>query len=342
MARDQPGGGRNVESNDQSGALLLATPTTDVRASRRAARARDLTLHASILACAVWAFVGADVISPGQRGRFSGAQKGNDFVQFYVAGTLAREGQFHALVDIAAFREAQAPFLAPGTPYFFPPVYGPQLALLFAPVSWLPYLGAYAAWVLLTLGLTFWSLDTLRCLVPALIPWRTQIVVATLAFPPLGYLVLDGQLSALALAAITLAALALARGRNVFAGAALGLLGYKVSLLAPALAVLVLSGEWSMAASALAVVALQLLVPIPLAGVETLYAYVQNTTAYATAPDLLVRNAYLMASFRTFWSALLPAAPATAAYVASGRRQYSLWHRPRGAARRVRWGGLVC
>ena len=72
-----------------------------------------------------------------------------------------------------------------------------------------------------------------------------------------------------------------------------------------------------MAASALGVVALQLLVPIPLAGVETLYAYVRNTAAYATAPDHLVRNAYLMASFRTFWSALLPAAPAKAAYLIS-------------------------
>ena len=191
-------------------------------------------MHATILACAVWLFVGADLISPGQRGRFSGFQKGNDFVQFYVAGALARDQDFGALVDNARFRTAQAPFLPSGSEVSFPPVYGPPVALFFSLFARLPYLAAYTLWVLITLGLTFWSVSLCRRQVPALAAWPWPVAAATAAYPPLGYLVLDGQLSAVALAALALAVAALSRGSRLAAGAAIGLLGYKCRCSCPA------------------------------------------------------------------------------------------------------------
>ena len=266
----------------------------------------------------MWTAVGADVLSPGPRGRYSGFQKGNDFVQFYVAGSLARDGDFGALSDSDRFREAQAPYFREGDRSRFPPVYGPQVALFFSLFARLPYLAAYATWAGLTLALTFWSVSICRRRVSAVERWRWPTIAATAAYPPVGYLVLDGQLSALALASLALAVVALDTlegASRIAAGAAIGLLGYKVSLLAPALAVCVLAGEWTIAAAAASTAMLQLAITVPIVGMDVVIGYVQNMWAFARSPDLLTRNAYLMASFRTFWSPLVPAPWATAAYV---------------------------
>jgi hypothetical protein len=145
--------------------------------------------------------------------------------------------------------------------------------------------------------------------------------VATAAYPPLAYLVLDGQLSALGLGAVTLAVVALGtagRVSRIAAGAAIGALGYKISLFAPALAVCVVAGEWTMAAAALVVAALQLALTIPVVGLDVVVGFLHNMYSFARSPDLLTRNSYLMASLRTFWSALLLEPWATAAYVVTG------------------------
>ena len=282
------------------------------------------------MACAVWIFVGADLISPGARGRYSGFQKGNDFVQFYVAGTLAREGHLDALADPAAFRAAQAAYFRAGDEFAYPPVYGPHVALFFAPLASLSYLTAYAVWVAFTLALAMGSVIVLSRLSQHLRPWPIPVVAATLAFAPLGYLVLDGQLSALALASLSLAALALVRNRRLAAGAALGLLGYKLSLFAPALGLCLIAGEWTLAAAALAVASLQLAVVVPAAGFDPLLNYARTMQTYAASPDLLARNAFLMASLRTFWAPLLPSAAAKAAY-----------SRIRARRARIQRGGLA-
>ena len=197
----------------------------------------------------------------------------------------------------------------------FPPVYGPPVALFFSLFARLPYLAAYTLWVLITLGLTFWSVAVCRRQVPALAAWPWPVAAATAAYPPLGYLVLDGQLSAVALAALALAVVALSRGSRLAAGAAIGLLGYKVSLFVPMLAVCVAAGEWAMAATAMTVAVLPLLLSAPIVGVDVVAGFLANMQSFARSPDLLARNSYLMASFRTFWSALLPAA-ALPAYLA--------------------------
>jgi hypothetical protein len=295
-----------------------AVPPTPQRIeSRQLARARELTLHAAILAAIVWAAVAADVISPGPLGRFSGFQKGNDFVQFYVAGTLARHGDFAALVDAERFRAAQRPFLPPNDNVSFPPVYGPQVALFLAPFTLLSYVASYAVWSFLTIGVTFWSTSILRRESPSLVRWRWPVAAATAAYPAFGYLVLDGQLSAIALVAVTLAVLALARRSSVAAGAALGLLGYKASLFVPALAVVVVAGEWRIAAVGALTAVAQLVLPAAVTGPAVPLGFLDNLRSFARDPDALTRNSYLMASFRTFWSALLVPRLAALAYVGS-------------------------
>jgi hypothetical protein len=311
------------------------------------ARAREITVHAAILACAMWAAVAADVMSPGPLGRYSGFWKGNDFVQFYVAGSLARDGDFSALVDAERFRQAQAPFFRPGDRSSFPPVYGPQVALLFSPLTRLPYLAAYATWSSLTLVMTLWAVSICRRRVPAVAGWPWPVVAATVAYPPLGYLVLDGQLSALALAALALAVLAAGshgRGSAVATGAAIGLLGYKASLFIPALAVCVLAGEGTIACAALLTAVLQLAITLPIVGFDVVIGFLHNTWSFASSPDLLTKNPYLTASFRTFWSALLPAPWATAAYILTGGASAVIaawgWRRTRSPVARIGLLGL--
>src|SRR5947207_1029221 len=69
-----------------------------------------------------------------------------DFIQFYLQGTIAKQGNAHALYDID-FWQALYPRLAPGLPQLrYPPVYGPQISVLFRPFAELPYIAALSAW----------------------------------------------------------------------------------------------------------------------------------------------------------------------------------------------------
>ncbi len=237
------------------------------RGRRGPARAREIALHASLLACCVWGIVAADVVSPGPFGRYSQFRKGNDFVQFYVAGALAREGRFDALADPVEFRKAQRPYFRADDQAGFPPVYGPQVGLFFAPLTLVPYLWAYGLWSAFTLAAVVWTVAICQRMSQPLAAWRTAVLAATLAYPPLGYLVLNGQLSALAATALGLSLIAFHAGSKALAGAAIGLLGYKVSLFVPAVTVCLLAGEWVVAAGAVLVAALEVGVAAPVVGV---------------------------------------------------------------------------
>jgi hypothetical protein len=85
--------------------------------------------------------------------------------------------------------------------------------------------------------------------------------------------------------------------------------------LAPALAVCAVAGEWVMAAGAAAVAAVLLALTIPVVGLDVVLGFLSNTLSFAQSPDLLVRNSFLMASLRTFWSGLLPSPWAPICYV---------------------------
>jgi hypothetical protein len=305
---------------------------------RQTARARELTVHAASLAVILWGAIAMDLVSPGPFGRFSQFRKGNDFVQFYVAGSLAARGAFSSLVDPVRFAQAQRPFM-PGDGIAFPPVYGPHVALFFAPLSRLPYLWAYASWAGLSVLLVAWGTAVCCRRAPVLAPWPAAVVAVTAAYPPFAYLILAGQISALGMASLALAVIALDRGSPILAGVAVGLLGYKASLLVPAVVVCALGGEALMAVVAVATAATLLAVIAPLVGAATVHAFVLNTLALARQPDVLAKHRYLMASLRTFWEMLLPHQVAVAAYavtaVAAVAAASLAWRRSADPLRRV-------
>lgn len=124
-------------------------------------------------------------------------------------------------------------------------------------------------------------------------------------------------MSALGAAAIGLALTAFQARSKALAGAAIGLLGYKLSLFVPAIAVCLLAAEWTVVTGALAVAAVQVGIVAPIAGADIIRAFVGNTLAFAQSPDALSRSPYLMASWRPFRFDLLPPTGAWGAYAAS-------------------------
>jgi hypothetical protein len=286
----------------------------DPSARQRTRQARELRLYASCLAAAMWLIVGADIVSPGPLGRQSKLHKGNDFVQFYVMASLAWDGKFDALADERQFRDAQSDYRISGN-RSYPPVYGPQVALVLAPLAWFKYQHAYALFTVVSFALLacatwiFWRHSV------ALAGWGTTVAIVAAAFPPIGFLILNGQLSALAVAALALCVVGLGRRSRVLAGVGIGLLAYKPSLFLPGLAICALAGEWTIAAVAVGIGALQVGAASPIVGVEVIRDYLGNSATFATNPDVLARKPYMMGSLRTFWAALLPGLPARLAYV---------------------------
>lgn len=301
--------------------------------------AHEVLLHGLLLAIALWLAVFADIASPGMLGRFSRLPKGNDFLVFYVSGRLAATHRFDVLVDDPEFRHAQEPFLGADSPVAYPAVYPVQVAVAFGPLSLLPYGQAYLIWEVLTIGLCAAAIAMLVRDVPFVREHRAVVLIIALAFAPVPYLVLAGQLSAVALAAMAIVYRGLSRGSAVLAGAAVGVLGFKISLFVSALAVCILAGEWAMSVSALAIAAIQTFAVVPISGFDAVWKSLQNLLAAAHNPGALVMRPYLMVSWRSFWASLLPAEWATVLYgVTAGLTVIGTawaWRRTRDPLRRV-------
>src|SRR5687767_3001077 len=120
----------------------------------------------------------------------NGHLKGQDYVHFYVLGRLAVDGDASLLYDT----QGQANYLRAAVPgadlTFFVPVYGPQVALAFAPFAWFPYLASLALWLVTTLiAYALCCMAALR-FVPTLKPFRTELILLALASPALWQLLI--------------------------------------------------------------------------------------------------------------------------------------------------------
>lgn len=276
-----------------------------------AARARELLVQATIVACMIWGLTAFDASSGPGRGRLSGLPIGTDFVNFYAMAHIGQSGRYEDLASFESFR-AEQQRLVPGaadTPY--PPVYPPQVALVMSPLARLSYGHAYLAWIGVTLVLYGASVAMMLRGCPHVRLWPRQVAAIAVASPALWLVVMHGQVSAVGLVALVGMWLALRARRPWVAGGALGLLAFKPSLFVPALILLAASGEWRMAAGASLGAVVQYALVIPWAGVSALLQYVAITLDLLRSPDLVASNPPLMHSLRTFWAGLVrpPIAP---------------------------------
>ena len=254
--------------------------------------------HAIVLALILW-IVAAVVgfTGTGDRG-IAGPLKGADFVQFYTLGHLASAHRIAPMYDGALLHEAQVAFIPESNREIYPPVYPPQAAVMFAPLSGLSYQRALLIWSLLTIGgyaLIVWSAWKP---VADRLPDRVFVIAAAAAFPPFWSLVLHGQLTLVLLAAFWAGWIALERRRHWLAGVALGLLAIKPQFGIPLAVVAVACGEWAMIAGAVSSVLAQAAAVWSMLGSDAFAAFaasIPTTIAYA---DQLEAKPFLSHSLR--------------------------------------------
>jgi hypothetical protein len=166
-----------------------------------------------------------------------------DFTVFYTAGKILREGLGPQLYNPSAQLAVQAEFARNSDirrgplPYIHPPFE----ALLFLPLTFLPYTYAFATWNLVNLAVLFGVAMLLKNSLLSLqaIP-RWQMVVLCLAFFPIFANFHQGQDAILLLLVVTLSFRALDRDADFLAGCWLGFGLFKYHLIFPLVLILAL------------------------------------------------------------------------------------------------------
>ena len=260
--------------------------------------ARQAKGHAILVAVIVWILTAVVSFTGTSDRGIAGPLKGADFVQFYTLGHLASANRINEMYDAASFHEAQAEFLPESAREIYPPVYPPQAAVMFVPMSGLSYQRALFIWSLITIAgyaLIVWSAWKV---VADRLPDRTFVIAAAAAFPPFWILILHGQVTVILLFAFWAGWLALEHHRRWLAGFAFGLLALKPQFGIPLAVVVLASSEWAMLTGAVTSVMAQAVVVWMVLGSDAFTTFadsIPTTIAYA---DLLEAKPFMSHSLR--------------------------------------------
>lgn len=170
-----------------------------------------------------------------------------DFRIFYTAGRMLRQREGHVLYDDELQAKIEREFapaaVARGGP--LPYNHPPFEALLYVPLTYLPYLPAYFVWFLINIFLVAGSVYSIRSRLPTLVStFPLLLVLAPLAYFPIAYALMQGQDSIMLLFLYCLAYMALLHKKDVQAGACLGLGLFKFHLVLPFAFILLLRRRW--------------------------------------------------------------------------------------------------
>jgi glycosyl transferase family 87 len=247
---------------------------------------KRIRAYSIVIAAVLWTMWIADMSTAGAVDRL-GKLKGTDFLQFYVGGSFAREGRLRDFYDVRALHARAEALVPESRDIVYVPVQSPQTALLFAPLSALPYVPAVSIWLAAIVALYAWSCWTLWRRCERLHAYRTEVAAAAVAFPGLFSTVLNGQTSVIALVAVTAALLALERDRPIAAGVAIGCLAFKPHWCAAAIVVFLAAREWRVAAGAVASAAAQVAVTCIAAGTGAMIGYANVMLSIQRIGDLI-------------------------------------------------------
>ena len=266
---------------------------------------KRLRAHALLLGLTMWSIYVWMLTTPSLRDRY-GNLKGTDFLHFYTLGCVAAEhrgSDLYAMNAQAAVASQRVPAAA-GIRYL--PLYPPQVSIFFAPISWMSYGWALAAWWIVSALIYALCCHVVWNLCPALQSHRTTILIAAIAFPPFFHLIAWGQTSALAVACFTAIFLCLQKQRKFLAGVALGCLIFKPQLALVAGVVFLATGAWKiLIGSALSATA-QLSVGILYYGMQPLRHWFETLWRVRSLLPLLEPRTYQTHCLRTFWTMLIP------------------------------------
>jgi hypothetical protein len=273
---------------------------------------RRIRAQALVLALCLWGVCAVDFATPGLFDRV-GNIKFQDFLQFYISSRLIRDGRIKdgrtsQLYDQRVADTEMAAIIGKQDRVRLPTVYGPQVGLLFVPLSWFSFSAAARIWVTLSL-LVFASCIYLVWRSCAGLRLHSGIVaLCAIAFPPLFHFFVRGQISALVLACFTAAFLAFRSDRMWLAGVALGFLVFKPQFLVAIPVVLLLSGARKTLAGLVAAAGAQLAVTAMYFGPAVMRAYFDtlwHVSRWIGSSELRLAPIQ-MHSLRSFWSLLIP------------------------------------
>src|SRR3954470_11786708 len=231
----------------------------------RLSKAAELTIFALCVAQAV--FLAASFVLGHWMVDADGHGVVMDFVNVWTAGRLVLEGHPVSAYDWTIHKAAQDAALGYNFPGYFPWFYPPPFLFVASLLALMPYVTAFAAWVLLTF-------PAYALTIRAIIGHRLGLLFA-FAFPAVTSNALVGQNGFVTAALLGSALLAMER-RPIVSGVLLGLLAYKphFGLLFPL--VLAVSGRWRVFLAAAATVALMAAVSWLAFGADTCEAFVRS------------------------------------------------------------------
>jgi alpha-1,2-mannosyltransferase len=242
-------------------------------------------------------------------GRF----KGTDYIYFYVMGSLFSEGRTDALYDADAHLAEGRRRITPDLKlYAEHSNYGPQVALVLAPLARLPY-----GWSLAV----FLSLTAVCYAVSVWLVWREcdalrghgrLVALLAVASPLFLTLFRYAQLSAVSLLIWSIALVALRRLRPLAAGLAIGCLAFKPQLGIVVGIVLLATRQWRVVAGAGIAAVAQLGIGWLAGGTDAMAAYFKVLWRLLLNPSLVQLYPSEVHSLRGFFQLLLPWPPVVA------------------------------
>ena len=242
--------------------------------------------YPALIAAVLWLMWAVDASAPGSTDR-AGKPKGTDFLQFYVAASLVRDGRADELYDIRA-TDARARAIAPGArDALYVPIQSPAIAVALQPLAALPYARAWMVWT---------SLLAAAFAAACLVLWRgagrlrahpVESAAFAAALPAFYSTVLHGQLSAFALLLVALALWALRRDARFGAGLLVGCLAFKPHWVAAASVLFVAAREWRVVGGIVVSAAGQLALACAALGPRVAVAYAGALRSISAIGDLL-------------------------------------------------------
>jgi hypothetical protein len=282
---------------------------------------RRVRAQAAVLAVCLWGVCAVDFVTPGTFDRAANI-KFQDFLSFYISARLIHQGRAAELYDdqtrtaemlatvhpVDVARESVFPRTArTPTNVRLPNLYGPQVALLFVPLTYFPFLIAAQIWVALNLLLYGFCVYLIWRVCPSLRLHQSLVALCALACPPLFHFFVRGQNSVLVLACLTAAFLAFRSERTWLAGFALGLLIFKPQFLVAIPLVLLLAQAWKAFAGLVISAAAQFIFTRIYFGPALMHSYLDVLRHMSSLGAAELSLAPIqMHSLRSFWTLLVP------------------------------------
>jgi hypothetical protein len=248
---------------------------------------RKVRIHAVLLATLLWTAATVIAFSGSTNRSIAGPIKAADFVHFYTTGSLVRLGQSRLLYKFEEQHRVQGILVPEAAELVYLPVYPPHAAIVFAPLTVLPY--GYAALLWVGLSIVCYAVIVWVAWIPVStqLPDRTFLIAAAAGFPPFWQLVLHGQTTMLVLAAFCLGWRALERRHTFLAGCAFGLIAIKPHFGLPLAVITLARRDWPMLAGAGVSVAAQALVAYWMLDSRVFQDFLQTALVAVQRSDLL-------------------------------------------------------